>query len=118
MNIVSFKWKIATLGKIDHRIIAVVVGFLLFLSVFEVAVSVTPAAASPLCNPLPHEPIFITSDNDFNRTNGVVSGTGTATAMIVARTCTHTNRRTGNGPCSRGTSILYSITGATDLPPN
>ncbi|VVB95856.1 Uncharacterised protein [uncultured archaeon] len=78
MNIVLFKWKIATLRKIDHRIMAVVVGFFLFLLVFEVAVSVTPATASSLCNPLPHEPILITSDNDFTHTNGVVSGTGTA----------------------------------------
>ncbi len=58
---------------------AVIVGFLLFLSVFEIAVSVTPAAAASLCNPLPHEPILITSDNDFTRANGVVSGSGTAT---------------------------------------
>lgn len=79
MNTVPFEWKIATLKKFDHRIIAVVVGFLLFLSVFEVAVSVTPAAATSLCNPIPHEPILITSNSDFNSTNGVVSGTGTVT---------------------------------------
>ncbi len=61
--------------------VVVAVNFILFLSMFGVAVSisVSPAAASSLCNPLPHEPILIASNSDFTPANGVVSGSGTAT---------------------------------------
>lgn len=77
MNIVILRLKKATFGEIHNRIMAFVTGLLLSLLVFEVVVSAATAAA--LCNPLPHEPILITGDNDFIHTNGVVSGTGTST---------------------------------------
>ena len=81
MEIFIFEHKITTLRKISVGMVAVAVSFFLILSMFGVAVSisVSPAAASSPCNPLPHEPILIASNSDFTPANGVVSGSGAAT---------------------------------------
>src|SRR5690349_11912885 len=91
---------IKTLYKLDFRIIAsIAIGIILITSGFGFHnySSMVPMASAATCTVTSHKPILITSDNDFTASNGVISGSGTASDPYIIGTWKINDLNSGSG---------------------